>query len=149
MPILKFHINKAEEKEIFSHLMEMDNFFVPPLHTYVDIKDYAHKLFTKAIRFEVWKDDELKGLIAGYANKENNQYFISNYSVSPDLQSLKAAYNLLTKVDEYCKENGISSISLEVQTENSKAIAFYKRNGFMQIKEEKQTLLMERGIKKI
>lgn len=146
MPILNFYINKSEEKDIFSHLMEMDNLFVPPLHTYVNIKEYAQKLFTKSLRFEIWKNNELKGLIAGYHNQTTNQYFISNYSVSPDLRGLNAAFVLLNKLDEYSKENDISILLLEVRKENLKAIAFYEKNGFKKVKEEKTTFLMERKI---
>jgi ribosomal protein S18 acetylase RimI-like enzyme len=113
---------------IYQHLKNVEELFVPPLNTYVNLEDYSRKLSTKAYTIEILFDNNLVGLVAYY---NNDQYlYLSNISI--DKEYLKNGYGtiLINKLIEksllYKKK-----ILLEVNKENIKAVRFYKKHGFI------------------
>ena len=74
MPISSIHykIKEAAAGDIYCHLKECNNNFIPPLSARVALDDYAKKIFDNAITFEAWSDDVLVGLIAAYFNDPDN-----------------------------------------------------------------------------
>lgn len=131
---LVYAINKSTNQDVLNHLKETDEEFVPPLHTYVVISEYANKIAENATRFEIWRNGKLKGLAAGYLDEE--VCYISNFSISSDLMGMRIGSKLLEFATAYCHEHKVSQISLEVRRENKKAISFYEREGFL-VKETK------------
>lgn len=142
---LLFNINQSTAKDILSHLIIMDEHFVPPLHKYVNIAEYAEKLAVKSVRFEIWVKDELKGLLAGY-RRDESVFYISNFSVSPDLKSQKAAPRLLEFLIVDCQKKGVSQLLLEVRRENVKAVHFYERQKFDLIDSLSSVYVYQRAI---
>src|SRR5690625_3112026 len=76
-----YSFNKALEQQIKDHLWRVADDYKPPLHTYVDIVEYAKKLASSAIRLEYFSGENLIGLMAGYYNVEKQFLFITNFSL--------------------------------------------------------------------
>ncbi len=110
--------------------------------------DFAHtnegdKYFRKAIEnkdgvFFVAIDD---GKMIGYVNGETKliQHRISNYfevdnlGVVPESKGKGIGKMLLEKVTRWAKEHGYNKIYLSCYVKNVEALAFYKRNDFVEI----------------
>lgn len=151
-----YAFNKATEYQIKDHFWRVDGDFKPPLHTYVDIDQYAKKLASSAIRLEYFKGENLIGLMAGYYNIENQFIFISNFSLerahrgegmelvmgllnflsrdfkntSPEIQKIGGQILAVLARDTAPKQPVVKSIHTEVRNDNQKLIAFYKKIGF-------------------
>ena len=123
------------------------NIFNPPLHTYVDIEAYSHKIADNAITFEAWENNILIGLIAAYFNDlKNKAGFITNVSVLPEYQGKGIAKKLLVSTLEYGKLLGFGKIRLEVNWDNTSALNLYLRTGFSLIEKKETKLIMERAL---
>lgn len=127
-----YFLNKASEAEIAEHLLRCDADFVPPLRGRVDIKDYAHKIESKAVRFEAWSDGALVGLAAFYCNdRESKIAYITSVSVLRELMGKGIATQLMSRCAEYAKVSGMRLISLQVASDNAVAIKLYEKSGFV------------------
>ena len=134
---IKFQTKQATTLDIEKHLVECDDFFVPPLSNKVNIKTYSKKIYDFAITFEAWEESRLVGLIAVYFNDISTKIgFITNVSVSPNCLGKGIAKKLLKLSKEYAKNQFYTEIKLEVDKNNLKAISLYKKNGFELIPEE-------------
>ena len=132
---MDFHLNTSSAEQISAHLNACDTLFVPKLSSYVTIETYSKKLFDKAVRIECFDRNELLGLLAFYVNLEASFCFITNVSVDKKLKGKKIGDLLLLRLVNYCLENNIKQIQLEVRKENIKAINFYKKHSFVLLKE--------------
>ena len=65
---INFKINNSTADDIKKHLEECSIHFAPALDTYVNIEEYANKIYNKAVRFEAFNDSKLIGLIAMYVD---------------------------------------------------------------------------------
>lgn len=113
--MLKFSVNRSSEKDILDHLYRTDNDYVPPLHTYLDIDDYAQKLYEKSHRLEYFEGDNLVALVALYINLEGRFIHITNFSIEREHRGIGMTYGLaLLGFLEEAKadENEVSAISL-------------------------------------
>ena len=133
---LVYQIKTATEADIAAHLTRCAAEFVPSLDQRVNIPVYAAKLAAKAVSFEAWQETLLAGLIACYFNVETRQAYISSVSVNKELKGSGAALQLLQNCLQYAKQCGMTTIRLEVNKDNLRAINFYERNGF---KKEEET----------
>lgn len=62
---------------------------------------------------------------------------ITNIAVHPDFRRRGFGKALLSKVIEYCKNNSIRLVTIEVRKSNFSAIKLYKENGFKIVGERK------------
>lgn len=144
---LEWRINKSCQKDIFGHLKECADSFIPILSSYVDIEAYSHKIFNRAVRFEAWSNSSLVGLLAVYNNEQTKMGFITNVSVSPDYQNMRIAHTLMTLNLDFELLMSIFQVRLRVNKNNLKALSFYKRAGFVKIDEaDDLTLLLENNL---
>ena len=142
---LNFNCEKKSVEEIHQLLQKFDKIYVPILSSQVNIKDYALKLFERAEIIYLEQDKECIGFLAYYKNRDN--YFITSFCVEEKYHGIGYAKRLLTYFINYIKvSNTFSSVMLEVNKLNTKAIIFYKRNGF--VLTEKSRMLYN-GIKYI
>ena len=138
-----YTIDKSSDITIREHLLTCSDSFIPPLSTYKDIDSYSTKIFNKAVRFEAHYNDTLVGLIALYTDNENNTAFITNVSVYPKFIGTGIGYTLLTNCKMYIKRKKINKLSLAVRNNNSLAINFYKKNGFVVTETNEQDYTMD------
>ena len=127
-----FSINTSNADEIYTHLIECDHSYIPPLSTRVDIKNYSNKIFCNAIRVEAFMESHLAGLVAAYLNDENGKLnlFVTNVSVSPTCQSRGLGKCIMEKFLNHAEQLHCSHVGLEVGRLNHKAIEFYKKFDF-------------------
>ena len=132
---VSFHINSVSEIEIVNFLRKCDADFLPPLSRRLNIEDYARKIFNNAMRFEAQASKELIGLIAIYCNdKESCVAYITSVSMLKEWMGRGIAIFLMRKCIDYAKAMGFMMISLEVRSDNLKAIALYKKSQFITYK---------------
>lgn len=127
---LSLRIKTANEKDIFEHLAECNNNFIPPLSERLDLTNYSNKIFEKSITFEAWHNDSLIGLIAAYFN-DNEKGFITNVSVVQKYLGKGIATLLMNNCINYAKRNNFNVILLEVNNNNESAIKLYMKFGFI------------------
>lgn len=129
---LKFRVKTASCEAITAHLSQCAGCFVPPLYSYVNIKEYGKKIFDNAVTFEVWDAGKLVGLIAAYYNdRETGLGYITNVSVLKSYHGLGIASNLLDQAIDYGRTNGFSKVGLEVEPDNIKAFRLYEKHCFV------------------
>lgn len=128
---VEYLLNKASVAEIAEHLTHCDADFVSLLSARVEIKDYAKKIASKAVRFEAWSNEILVGLVAAYCNDMEKQIaYISSVSVLQEWAGKGVASKLINQCIKHAKGAGMHQINLEVANGNVRAINLYKKNGF-------------------
>ena len=128
---IEFLLNKASAAQIAEHLLRCDADFVPPLSGRVEIKVYAEKISSKAMRFEAWLGGTLVGLVAAYCNDQDKHIaYITSVSVLKEWMGKGIAARLMNLCIEYAKTSAMRQISLEVASGNTPAIRMYEKNGF-------------------
>ena len=145
-----YKIKTATKEQIYLHLKQCNNDFIPPLDNKVNINEYAEKLFAQSVTFEAWEDESLAGLIAAYFNdKKNETGFITNVSVLNNHGGKGIASQLLRMCIKYAIQNNFKEVMLEVFKLNKPAINLYKKNGFTLFENKNDLLIMRHEIKKM
>ena len=106
MDNIEFKYNSATFNDILLHLNSCNNHFVPPLNTKVSLEEYSLKIFEKAIKFEIWNNTKLIGLLAAYKNDESKSLFITNVSIEENFTGKGFSNKLLEKAIAYCEKFG-------------------------------------------
>lgn len=85
--------------------------------------------------YQAWTLREPSGALAGYflLMLAVDEGHLLNISVRRDLQGQGAGRMQLDKVLAVARENGMTSVLLEVRPSNLRALAVYQRYGFVQI----------------
>ena len=139
-----YNIKTCNDNEIFFHLKECDNNFIPPLSTRVDLRDFSKKIYEKTITFEAWSETILVGLVSCYYNDpENRSGFINNVSIIKNYMGKGIAANLLNMSIDYAKQNNIVEVKLEVSNNNIAAILLYKKIGFVDLSYKGEFIVMK------
>jgi ribosomal protein S18 acetylase RimI-like enzyme len=109
----------------------VDVFPNPEHRTEETINNLANK-FTQFAEFHVaYSGNETAGFIAYYCHDESKNAFVSMLMVREKFQRQGIGKAFLDRVIEDCKKLGKDRIRLEVDTDNAKGLAFYKKNGFV------------------
>ncbi len=139
-----FTMDSSTIDEVYTHLIDCDNTFIPPLSQRVDLITYAEKLVTRASNFEMWNmQKHLIGLISSYMNNGGlKTVFITNVSVCPQYIGRGIAKKLLNECINEVKLRGYSKIQLEVNKQSIPAINLYYKFGFRVIETEGKILTM-------
>ncbi len=147
MENVDYKIKQALEKNIFFHLEECKNDFIPPLEQKINIKEYAKKIFDKAVTFEAWHNKKLSGLVAAYFNQKTSIAFITNVSVIKSMMGKGVASVLLKNCIEAAMQKKIKEIQLEVDKNNFAAVSFYKKFNFTNAGFNNDSIIMKLEIK--
>lgn len=143
---IEFCLNRASVAEIAAHLLRCNECFVPPLSGRVEIGGYAHKVASRATRFEAW-DGALIGLVAIYCNEaEGRTAYITSVSVLPGWQGRGIASHLLEQCIAQTRAQGFEGIELEVDGENFGATKLYEKRGFTTVRMNGQVAIMRLSI---
>lgn len=135
MTNVKFNINTLTLQELESLLNSSSNYFVPPLSTQVDIKQYSEKLYNHAdIIYGIDNTNQVIAYLAYYINTKES--FITSVCVMPSAQGTSVSKLLFQFYEQNIKDK-VSTIRLEVHSDNLKAIAYYKKRGFNIVKSTK------------
>jgi ribosomal protein S18 acetylase RimI-like enzyme len=129
---IQYRLNEASELEIRRHLLECDPDFVPALSSRVDIASYAHRISTKATRFEAWHEDSLVGLVAAYCNDADSRIaYVTSVSVLRGWMGRGIASQMMTRCLEHARASAMTAVKLEVAQANAAAIRLYEDKGFV------------------
>ncbi len=140
---INYKTKTALTEEIYSHLKECNENFIPPLEEKVNIMNYSKKIFENAITFEAWNEKILVGLIAAYLNDtENKSGFITNVSTIKSYMGKGIANELMKMCINYSKNYNFKEINLEVSSKNADALNLYLKYGFVKNKEEDSITFM-------
>jgi len=121
----------ADAMQVARLLRACDGGFVPPLSQRVDIDAYAAKLALHARHACAWHDGVLVGLVALYCNDlERHTAFITNVSVDPGHARRGIASRLLGEALALGRAAGMRAVELEVDADNTAALALYRGHGF-------------------
>jgi len=127
---IKYKTNAASINSIIEHFEKCADLFNPPLYTYVNIKEYAKKIFTNAVTFEAWDGSRLVGLAAAYFNNLDEKIaFWTNLSVLDKYRTKGIAFKLTSSIIDYGIKNGFKRIDFEVNKINIDVIKFHKYHG--------------------
>ncbi|MDC0357678.1 GNAT family N-acetyltransferase [Oligoflexia bacterium] len=141
---IEYKTKAATDEEIFLHLKECNHHFNPPLEDKVNISEYSKKISEKAVTFEAWTDQTLKGLVAAYFNDFKNMFgYITNVSLAKDCIGKGVATQLMRMCITYARRWDFKEISLEVFQNNIEAIRLYKKFGFINIEDKSGLILMK------
>lgn len=142
---IRYKTNKATEHELFLHLTECGDTFIPPLAKRVNIKEYAQKIHEKSVTFEAWDGVFLIGFIAAYFNDTtNSSAYITNVSVARNFAGAGIASKLLNMCIEYARNNNFTELTLEVYKNNNPAVRLYNKFGFKNIEIKDDAIIMKR-----
>ena len=131
---------------VFQLLQKLDEQYIPPIHTLTSLEKYAEKLADKAdILFAISGDEDI-GLCAMYTNQPPYGY-ITSIGIVIEMQGCGLGSRLLDTALAYMIEKKCTLISLEVYTANSKAIALYRKKGFVLQKRKDEKMLMCKKLK--
>lgn len=133
-------LNRTEmsRERLYSLLCRLDNEYIPPISSQVDITRYAAKLTEHAVVIIAYNVDRDVGLIAFYANDlKSGDAFISSLGVEKSYRGSGLTKRLLTKAEAIAANHGMRRIKLEVSRTNTRAIQFYTREGFVPEHENK------------
>lgn len=120
------------------------DFFDQSINNSEIIKSLAMKFFEKGIFICARDKDTIAGFVAFYANdKDNGCGFISMIIISRYFQGCGIGSNLLKLCAEQCKNNGMTTLRLEVNENNERAIAFYKKKGFKEVNKRDASIFLE------
>ncbi len=142
MNLFEYKINTLS-KEILSHYMnKWSDFFNPPLKSYVvSIEAYSEKIIDNACVIEAYYENELVGLLSVYLNLDIA--FITQLVVIPEFQGCGLAKGLLEEAVKKAKEKKIETVELECFSSDIKAKTFYIKQGFKELEQRNNKILME------
>ena len=144
---IEYRNNVSNSSDILSHLMMVDNNFIPKLSSRVNLEEYSIKLRAFSKTFEAWYNNELIGFIALYL-KEDKSAFISNLSVLENYNGLGIGTELIKNCSNYLNSIGFEKIELEVNKDNLQALKFYEKNNFKHISKKENSIFLTSKINK-
>jgi len=134
---IKYSIDKATVEDLLTFFKVSDEYFDPPLRSYVDIDDYALKIRTLARTFEAWDNDKLIGYVAAYLNDVNKKEgFVLNMSVFPEYRRYKVFQTLSKDLIDTAKGEGFERLLFEVQKKEKLLIELYRRSGYKYLRDK-------------
>ena len=139
-------INKQEKIE--GILLELKDDLHNKDITEKNLKDLAEKFADSAVFLVLQKDKkQVLGFIAFYCNDYvNYKAFISMIAVKNQYHHKGWGTKLLEEAIKISQNEGMKTLSLEVAKENRKAQDFYRKQGFLLVKEEKNSCFMRTNI---
>jgi ribosomal protein S18 acetylase RimI-like enzyme len=131
-PVVEYRTGSAGTAQIVEHLERCDSDFNPPLSRRVDITAYARKIADNAVTFEAWTNGSLVGLVAAYCNDSATKVaHITSVSILSAQTGHGIGGELLDRCLAYARAYGMDKVSLEVGTDNARAIRMYEARGFV------------------
>lgn len=131
-----------KEEQIANYLRACDKEFIPTLSKRIDIREYARKISENAQIYGVLMNNEICGLCAIYLNNQVEGY-ITSFNIKRKYQNQGYGKLLMQHVMNEAKQQSYKTITLEVDIDNYKAIAFYKKNSFKEKREHGKWIILE------
>lgn len=139
---MEFKISCSSEEQLTQFVKS--NFIQFPLdfRKMCETTQYTHKLYTKALHFECWEDDELIGLLCAYVNDEGHFAYVPYLCISVKAHNKGIASRLLEQIYSL---KGINYVELEVRISNKSAYNLYRKKGFTEISRNKEKIQLRKN----
>ena len=137
---IKYSKNDSNYKDIRNHLERCNDLFKPVLSSYINLDEYSMKLFERSIRFEIFYDTDLIGLVA--MHHSFNVGYISNFSLEKNFIGKGLSNDLMLACLDASIKKKLKTIRLEVFKENKRAVNFYIKHGFIVEQENKEVFTL-------
>lgn len=101
------------------------------------LKELENKI---SVYYAAYDDNDESRTAVGYVGIWNicGEVDIINIAVIPECRRQGVAYRLFERVLDYCRENNVTAINLEVRESNTAAQSLYKKLGFLTVGERKR-----------
>ncbi|MBE5960139.1 MAG: GNAT family N-acetyltransferase [Lachnospiraceae bacterium] len=132
-------VERVDQTAEIEEILEIFNTsFIPELHTRVkSLRDYAKKLNEHGELYVARQGDQIIGFISYYMNNWVTQTaYISLLAVLPEYRRNGIGEELLNGMKKRAIREGFQKAGLEVEKDNERAIAFYKKHGAVFVKEK-------------
>jgi len=116
-----------------------------------DLKSYLVTHYTEASLLSMFDDPFTQGFIAevddhiaGYArlfsNSDENRLYVSSLYLLPEFEGKGIGMRLLESAEGYASEKGLDELWIGVMVKNRQALVFYRKVGFLFVREEPFTM---------
>jgi ribosomal protein S18 acetylase RimI-like enzyme len=116
-----------------------------------DLRSYFDTHYTEASLLSMFEDPVTQGFIAkvddhiaGYArlflNKDENRLYVSSLYLLPEFEGEGLGTRLLESAERYALEKGLDEIWIGVMVKNRQALLFYRKVGFLFVREKPFTM---------
>jgi ribosomal protein S18 acetylase RimI-like enzyme len=85
-------------------------------------------------------DDQIAGYVRLFFNQDENRLYIPSLYLLPDFQGVDIGKRLLEVAEGFAAEKGVDEIWIGVMVKNKQALVFYRKMGFLFIREEPFTM---------
>ncbi|MCC2256272.1 GNAT family N-acetyltransferase [Ruminococcus sp. CLA-AA-H200] len=138
----------TSHKEIESVMINCSSdFFDQSINNPETIKSLALKFAEYGTFICARKEERIAGFVAFYANdKFKCCGFLSMIIISHQFRGGGIGSSLLRRCSEQCKKSGMTTLRLEVNEKNERAILFYKKNGFKEISKKDTSFFLEKNL---
>lgn len=125
-------IHIHDEESISGALISLkENLYEKAINNDEVLKGLAKKYYLYGNVFIMYINGAPKGLCAFYSNDiVTKTAYLSIIVVAQDIQNMGSGSALIEKMVDFCKQQGMIKVRLEVSDSNDKAIKFYKKHGF-------------------
>lgn len=134
---------KLSQSEVLSLLNRFDDSSDTPLHESLDFNAYSKKLSDFAFFIIAIENNLQIGFIAFYLNKEGHFAYVPQVVVHKDGRHKGVGHTMFVTLYNYTRTY-YNSIRLEVLKFNENACRFYVREGFVEIEDHNERLLLEK-----
>ena len=108
------------------------------LEKYQSIPAIKEQIKKGYLYFWVKFENKNAGFIGFYPIE--NKLYLSKFYLEKNYRGKKISRKMLEFIENYCKENNLKSIYLNVNRDNDLAIKVYEHLGFVKIREEKNDI---------
>jgi ribosomal protein S18 acetylase RimI-like enzyme len=116
-----------------------------------DLRSYFDTHYTEASLLSMFDDPSMHGFvaetddhIAGYArlffNRDENRLYVSSLYLLPEFEGTGLGTRLLESAERYALEKGLDELWIGVMVKNRQALIFYRKAGFLFVREEPFTM---------
>src|SRR4030043_1827212 len=116
-----------------------------------DLRFYFDTHYTEASLLGMFNDPYMQGFIAeldnhtaGYArlflNKDENRIYVSSLYLLPEFEGKGIGIRLFGLAEGYAAEKGLDELWIGVMVKNKQALVFYRKVGFLFVREEPFTM---------
>ncbi len=138
--------HEYDDEKMYLFLKETDDYFIPALSARVNLKEWAKKISSNAVVFELVVDNSIIGIGATYYNDAPAFSFGTFVCVKKEYQKEMYGVDLIQRMIDYAKENGSAGFKCEVRKSNKPLVKFYKLLGFEIIEEISVPNTTENGL---
>lgn len=136
---------KLSQQEVISLLTHFDESSDTPLSQGLDFSSYSKKLSDFAHFVIAYEEKSMIGFIAYYLNEENHFAYIPQTVVHKNGRHKGVGHAMFSAMYDCIKSN-YPAIRLEVLKVNNNARGFYAREGFVEVEDHNERLLLERKL---